>query len=66
MPDDKFVTHELPELTTLIREATRQVEDELELEDRGWIRGGASTEIISDIARTDAVTLSRLYWAKDH
>ena len=62
---DKPIIHDLPELTELIREATQQVEDELEIEDRGWIRGTTSSEIITDLSRTDYVKLSRLYYTKD-
>jgi hypothetical protein len=60
------VRHELPELSQLIREATQSVEDELAIEDQGWIRGGATgAEVITEMARTDAVKLSRLYYTKD-
>lgn len=62
----RFDMPELIELSQLIREATASVEQELEIEDRGWIRGGtSSSDIITELARTDAVKLSRLYWTKD-
>ncbi len=61
------VRHDLPELTRLIQEATQTVEDELEVEDAGWIRGGTTgvNTIITELSRTDYVKLSRLYYLKD-
>ena len=57
---------DLMELRQLIFEATRQVEDELNLEDQGWIRAGTtSNQIITEVARIDAVKYSRLYYLKD-
>ena len=63
---DEPIRHDLPELTALIKEATQQVEDELALEDQGWIRAGTTAnDIITELARTDTVKLSRLYYTKD-
>lgn len=57
--------HELPELRQIIREATQSVEDEFAIEDHGWIRAGAGSEVITELSRTDSVKLSRLYYTKD-
>ncbi len=53
-----------PELRQIIQEATRQVEDELAMEDRGWI-GTTAYAIITEPNRTEYVKLSRLYFLKD-
>jgi hypothetical protein len=54
------------EYETLLQEATKQVEDMLALEDRGWITLGAVTgEPLTDADRKLAVSRSRLYAAKD-
>ena len=54
------------EVEQLIMEATRQVEDELKLEDVGWINLSAGTgEIITAQERILNLKLSRLYYAKD-
>ena len=53
-------------LDMLLREATQSVEDELKLEDQGWIRSGqASGQVISDADRKANIVTSRLYEAKD-
>lgn len=58
--------HELPELAAILREATRQVEDELSLEDQGWLNFSTlADEIITDMGRIDTVKTSRLYYTKD-
>jgi len=54
------------EVEHLITEATRQVEDELRLEDEGWVNlTGLTTEIIPDSDRQNNLKLSRLYYLKD-
>lgn len=54
------------EVEQLIREATQQVEDELRLEDTGWINISAGTgDVITSAARKDNLKLSRLYYTKD-
>lgn len=63
---EKPVQFENTELQEIIREATRQVEDELALEDQGWIVGGqTSNQIITEMSRIEAVQTSRLYFTKD-
>lgn len=58
--------NELTELEQLLREATQTVEDELKLEDEGWILLGASTgEVVSAASRKANLLLSRLYYTKD-
>ncbi len=53
-------------LDALVREATQTVEDELRLEDAGWIALGAqSSQVISDQDRVTNLLTSRLYHAKD-
>lgn len=64
-PPLSAIRHELPELRTLIREATQQVEDELEIEDQGWYRAGTAAQVITELSRQDYVKLSRLYYTKD-
>jgi len=60
------LSFELAELAEIIREASATVEDELAIEDRGWERAGrTANEIITEMARQDAVKLSRLYYTKD-
>ncbi len=60
------MSFELDELNQIIREATQTVEDELALEDQGWIRGGvSSSNIITEASRKESVQSSRLYWLKD-
>ena len=50
----------------ILREATRTAEDELALEDRGWVNlSTASQEIITATTRIAYVRQSRLYWMKD-
>lgn len=58
------LSHELPELAQLIREATQSVEDELAIEDRGWITA-SSNQVVTEPSRQEYVKLSRLYYAKD-
>lgn len=54
------------ELEQIIREATQTVEDELRLEDEGWLLLGAATgEVIPAANRKANVLLSRLYYTKD-
>uniref|UniRef100_A0A6M3IZK3 Putative portal protein n=1 Tax=viral metagenome TaxID=1070528 RepID=A0A6M3IZK3_9ZZZZ len=56
----------IEELEQILKEATQTVEDELALEDKGWIVGGVTSKgIITEMARTTAVQQSRLYWTKD-
>jgi len=59
-------TKGIKSLDTLIKEATRSVETELNLEDKGWINFSASTgDVISSAERIANVKLSRLYAVKD-
>jgi len=54
------------ELEFLIREATQAVEDDLALEDAGWINlSGTSADVITPAERITNLKLSRLYAAKD-
>jgi len=54
------------ELEQLILEATRQVEEELGLEDEGWINFTTGTGyVITDADRISNLNISRLYYAKD-
>ena len=54
------------EVNELIREATQTVEDELALEDAGWINlSGTTGDVITDAARITNLNLSRLYAVKD-
>ena len=54
------------ELDVLIREATQTIEDELNLEDAGWISlSGTSGDVIASSERIANLKLSRLYSAKD-
>ena len=54
------------ELNQIIREATRQVEDELRIEDEGWINLSMGTgDIIPAQERVTNLKLSRLYYNKD-
>jgi len=54
------------ELQVLIMEATKAVEDDLALEDTGWINlSGTTSDIISAADKINNVKLSRLYAAKD-
>jgi len=54
------------ELEILIREATASVEEDLALEDAGWINLSAQPfEVITSSERIDNVKLSRLYALKD-
>ena len=54
------------ELEVLIREATRSVEDQLALEDVGWINlSGTTGDVISGQERITNLKLSRLYYTKD-
>lgn len=56
----------LDELTEILREATKTVEDELALEDQGWLNLSAqSREIIASAQRIQYVKQSRLYYLKD-
>ena len=54
------------ELAQIIREATRTVEDQLRLEDAGWISlSGTTGEAIPSTERILNLNLSRLYYNKD-
>ena len=54
------------ELEMLIQEATKSVEDDLKLEDEGWINlSGTTSEVITGTERVTNLKLSRLYSAKD-
>lgn len=54
------------ELGEILREATQTVEDELKLEDAGWINLSATGgDVITSAARIVNLKLSRLYSAKD-
>ena len=56
---------EFRELGQLITEATQTVEEELKLEDDGWIRLGTTGGVVSDAERVDNIKWSRLYATKD-
>ena len=49
----------------LLMEATQSVEEELKIEDKGWITLGGGGVIITEAARIANVNQSRLYYAKD-
>lgn len=54
------------ELEVIIREATQTVEDELKLEDTGWISlSGTTGDVITAVERIVNLKLSRLYYVKD-
>ena len=54
------------ELEILIREATQSVEDDLALEDAGWINlSGVTGDVITSAERITNLKLSRLYATKD-
>ena len=54
------------ELDVLVHEATQTVEDELKLEDTGWINLSVGTaDVIGSSERQTNLKLSRLYFAKD-
>ena len=54
------------EIDILIREATQAVEDDLALEDVGWINlSGTTGDVITSAERITNLKLSRLYAAKD-
>ncbi len=54
------------EVEEILREATQTVEDELRLEDEGWINlSGTTGDVITAAARITNLKLSRLYYAKD-
>ncbi|KKN38864.1 hypothetical protein LCGC14_0749190 [marine sediment metagenome] len=54
------------EVDEIIREATQQVEDELKLEDQGWINlTQLIGEVLTDQERILNLKLSRLYYTKD-
>ena len=60
--------NELPEFNEILREAVKSVEDDLKIEDQGWILLGGATinwEVLTDAERKAAVTKSRLYAVKD-
>ena len=49
----------------LLMEATQSVEEELKIEDKGWLLLGGGGNIITEAARIANVNQSRLYYAKD-
>ena len=54
------------EVDELIREATQTVEDQLRLEDEGWINlSGTGGGVVSDAQRIINLKLPRLYYTKD-
>ncbi len=54
------------EVEEIIREATQQVEDQLKLEDKGWLNLSQTTgEVVTEAERVLNVKLSRLYYTKD-
>jgi len=54
------------EVEQIVMEATQQVEDELRLEDEGWINlSAAGADIITALERISNLKLSRLYYYKD-
>ena len=54
------------ELELIMREASKAVEEELALEDVGWINlGGTTGDVISPAERITNLKLSRLYATKD-
>ena len=54
------------ELEEILREAVQSVEDELRLEDRGWLALSSQTAlVIPDATRILSLRLSRLYHARD-
>jgi len=63
MPEDEAL---VPSIEALIKEATRTVEEELKLEDAGWINlSNVTPDIITDAQRILNLKLSRLYSMKD-
>ena len=68
MKQSKRLTELAPadELNQMIMEATQTVEDQLKLEDSGWLNLSMQTgDVITDAARIENLKLSRLYYAKD-
>lgn len=60
------MTERFPEFSLLLAEATQSVEQELNLEDKGWtLLGGSSADIIPTDQRIANVKQSRLYFVKD-
>ena len=56
----------LPEFDEILREATKQVEDALNLEDEGWVNlSTKGTEVIPDAARQTVAREARLYSLRD-
>ena len=54
------------ELSDIIREATQSVENQLAIEDAGWINlSGQTGEVITSAERITNLKLSRLYAVKD-
>lgn len=49
------------DITALIKEATQHVEDELSLEDRGWLKFGSTADTVDPASRVKYVGQSRLY-----
>jgi len=60
------VTSPSDELETILQEATQAVEDDLALEDAGWINlSGTSRDVITGAERITNLQTSRLYYTKD-
>ena len=57
---------EIKSIEQLLREAISSVEDQLKLEDAGWLNLSAGTApVITDIERIANIKQSRLYYTKD-
>ena len=55
----------IDEVAQIIREATQTVEDELRLEDEGWINlSGQTGAVITDMERINNLKLSRLFFKR--
>ena len=64
--DSKGRKTEFVSFDQLLQEATRSVEQELSLEDEGWVRlGTTSWQVISPLVRQNNVKASRLYCLRD-
>lgn len=64
MPKDK--EPQIESLDQILREATASVEQELALEDEGWVRlGGNRYDVITASERVSNIKKSRTYYAKD-
>jgi len=57
---------EFMEFDLLLQEATQSVEQELALEDAGWIQfGAANQDVVTPVERVNNIRASRLYATKD-